>query len=85
MIQQVDSLYLSAFKRGVRTFVAAFIGVYGIPQILEWLGGSAPLDTSALRAAAVAGFASVVSLLWRAFIDPIPAPTLSDTSRPPGA
>lgn len=78
MIARIDPIWTSAVKRAVRTFIAAFIGVYGIPQVLDWLAGSAPLDTSALRAAAVAGLAAVVSLAWRAFIDPSPVPSLND-------
>lgn len=83
MIQQVDPKWVSAFKRALRTFVAAFLAVYPIPALIAWASGSSPLDTSALRAAAVAGLAALVSLVWRAFIDPLPVGTLSDTQRPP--
>jgi hypothetical protein len=71
-----------AVIRGVRTFVAAFLAVYGAPAILGALSGSQPIDTSALRAAAVAGFAAVISLLWRAFLDPSSVPSLKDGDQP---
>ena len=73
----------SALIRGVRTFIAAFIAVYPAPAILGALSGSQPLDTSALRAAAVAGVAAIVSLVWRLFIDPLPVPTLADKTPAP--
>ena len=71
-----------AFIRGVRTFVAAFLAVYGAPAIIGALSGSQPLDTSALRAAAVAGIAAVISLLWRTFLDPSAVPSLKDADQP---
>lgn len=73
----------SAVIRGVRTFVAAFLAVYGVPAILGALSGSQPIDTNALRAAAVAGFAAIISLVWRAVIDPLPVPTLADKNPAP--
>lgn len=79
MIQQVDPLWTSAFKRALRTFVASFLGVYGAPALIGALSGSQPVDVNALRAAAVAGIVAVIALAWRAFIDPLPVPTLSDT------
>jgi hypothetical protein len=81
MLQHVDPLYLSAAKRAVRSFVVAFLAIYPAPAVLGALSGSQPLDTSAARAAAVAGIAAVAAYVWRAFIDPIPVPTLSDTKR----
>jgi hypothetical protein len=76
----------SAVLRGIRTFVAAFIAVYPAPAIIGAFSGSQPLDTSALRAAAVAGVAALVSLVWRLFIDPLPVPTLADKNpAPPSA
>jgi predicted MFS family arabinose efflux permease len=73
--------FKAALIRGVRTFVAAFLAVYGAPAIIGALSGSQPLDTSALRAAAVAGVAAVISLLWRTFLDPSPIPSLKDTDQ----
>jgi xanthine/uracil/vitamin C permease (AzgA family) len=73
----------SAVIRGIRTFVAAFLAVYGAPAILGAASGSQPIDTNALRAAAVAGIAAVISLVWRAFIDPLPIPTLADKNPVP--
>lgn len=74
----------AAVTRAVRTFVAAFLAVYGVPQILDWASGTTPLDTSALRAAAVAGIAAVISYLWRQFLDPSGIPSLVDADQPPG-
>jgi predicted MFS family arabinose efflux permease len=79
MLQQVDPLWISAFKRGLRTFVQAFLGVYGVSNLIGALSGSQPIDTSALRAAGVAGILAVIAIAWRAFVDPLPVPTLSDT------
>jgi len=73
----------SGIIRGVRTFVAAFLAVYGAPALLGALSGSQPLDTSALRAAAVAGIAAVISLFWRAVLDKFPFPTLVDKTPAP--
>ena len=75
----------SAFIRGIRTFVAAFLAIYPASNIIGAFSGSQPLDTSALRAAAVAGVAALVSLVWRAFIDPLPVPTLADKNPTPNA
>lgn len=72
----------AALIRGVRTFVAAFLAIYGIPAILGAADGSQPIDTTALRGAAVAGFAAVIALLWRAFLDPSGIPSLKDVDQP---
>lgn len=72
----------AAVIRGIRTFVAAFLAVYGAPAIIGAASGSQPIDTNALRAAAVAGIAAVISLLWRAFLDPSPLPSLKDPDQP---
>src|SRR5207237_7971384 len=85
MIQQVDPKWVSAAKRAVRTFVIAFLAIDPASNLIGTVSGSQPLDTSALRAAAAAGFAAVIALVWRAFIDPLPVPTLSDTQAPPPA
>ena len=76
------SHYHVAFVRGVRTFVAAFLAVYPAPAIIDWASGNTLLDTSALRAAGVAGIAAVVSLAWRAFLDPSNVPSLKDADQP---
>ena len=68
----------SALIRAIRTFVAAFLAVYPAPLIIGALSDSSLIDTSALRAAAVAGIAAVVSYLWRALLDPSPVPSLVD-------
>jgi predicted MFS family arabinose efflux permease len=74
--------FKAAVVRGIRTFVAAFLAVYGAPALIGALSGSQPLDTSALRAAAVAGVAALISLLWRTFLDPSPIPSLKDADQP---
>ena len=73
----------SALIRGVRTFIAAFVAIYPAPAILGSLSGSQPIDTSALRSAAVAGIAAIISLVWRLWIDPLPVPTLADKTPAP--
>lgn len=85
MIQRVDPKWVSAFKRAVRTFVIAFLAIYPASALIGAASGSQPVDTNALRAAAVSGVAAVIALVWRAFIDPLPVPTLSDTQAPPDA
>lgn len=77
-----QSHFQVAVVRGIRTFVAAFLAVYGVPAILGSLAGSQPIDVGALRSAAVAGFAAVIALVWRAFIDPSPIPSLKDGDQP---
>ena len=79
----IDSLYVSATKRAIRAFVIGFLAVYPAPAVLGSLSGSQPLDTTALRAAAVAGLMAAGAFIWRAFIDPLPVPTLSDANRKP--
>lgn len=66
----------TTLKRAVRTFVAGFLGVYGLPALLGVVTGSQPLDTTALRAAAAAGLAAAVALVWNAWLDPSPLPSL---------
>lgn len=72
-----------ALIRGLRTFIAAFLATYPAPAILGALSGSQPIDTTALRAAAVAGLAAIVSVAWRLWIDPSPMPSLRDSDQPP--
>ena len=77
-----QSHFQVAVVRGVRTFVAAFLAIYPAPAIIAWASGSELLDTSALRSAGVAGIAAVISLLWRAFLDPSNVPSLRDADQP---
>ncbi len=72
----------SAIKRAVRTFVQAALAVYGIPQLLQAASGSAPVDVSLLRSAAVAGIAAVVAFAWKQWIDPSALPSLTDEPKP---
>jgi hypothetical protein len=67
---------VSTLKKGVRVFVYAFLGVYGAPALIGALSGSQPLDTTALRAAGVAGIIAVIALFWNAVMDPSPVPSL---------
>lgn len=64
----VNFLDKDVWTRVVKTFVAAFLAVWGVPAILGWLSGSQPIDTSTVRAAAVAGFAAVITLVWNLFL-----------------
>lgn len=81
MIARIDTRWKSAAKRAIRSFVAAFLGVYGVPQLLDAASGRGAIDVSVLRAAAVAGIAAVVTLAWRAFLDPSGIPSLNDAPR----
>jgi hypothetical protein len=65
------------WKRVVRTFVQAFIGLYGGANLVGLISGSQPVDVNALRAAGAAGVVAVVTLLWNAVYDPSPLPSLS--------
>jgi hypothetical protein len=69
-------LNANLLKKVIRVFIFAFIAVDPLPALLGVLSGSQPLDTSALRAAAVAGAAAVVALLWNLIMDPSPIPSL---------
>jgi hypothetical protein len=80
----VDTKTLNpAVVRALRTFVQTFLAVYGVPAILGALSGSQPLDLSALRSAAVAGFAASIALLWRLYLDPSLVPSLVDSDQKP--
>jgi len=70
-------LSASTWKKVVRVFVYAFLGVYGAPAIIGALSGSQPVDVNALRAAAVAGLVAVIGLFWNAVMDPSPIPSLN--------
>ena len=67
---------VSTLKKAVRVFGYAFVAVYPIPAIIGAASGSQPLDTHALRAAAVAGIAGLVAYAWNAIVDPSPIPSL---------
>ena len=69
--------FKSALIQGIRFFVAGFIAVYPASNLIGAASGSQPLDTAALRAAAVAGLIGVLGFAWRLF-DKVPIPTLAD-------
>lgn len=66
----------ATLKKGVRTFVQAFIAVYGGTNLINALGGSTQFDPALLRSAAAAGLVAIATLLWNAFLDPSPVPSL---------
>lgn len=70
-------LSAATWKKVVRVFVYAFLAVDPAPALIGALSGSQPLDVGALRAAAVAGVAAVVALVWNAVLDPSPIPSLN--------
>lgn len=72
----------SGVIRAIRSFVVAFIVIDPVQNLIGAASGSQPLDTSALRAAAVAGLIAAGSFIWRTFIDPLPVPTLADKPSP---
>ena len=69
-------LSAATWKKVVRVFVYAFLGVYGAPALIGAASGSQPIDVSALRVAAVAGIVAVIALFWNAVMDPSPVPSL---------
>jgi membrane associated rhomboid family serine protease len=73
----------SGLIRAVRAFIAAFIVIYPVSNLIGAASGSQPIDTSALRAAAVAGLIAAVAFVWRTFLDPLPVPTLADKNPAP--
>lgn len=73
-------LSATTWKKVVRVFGYAFVGMYGGSNLIGALSGSQPVDTNALRAAAVAGLVAVVALVWNAVIDPSPIPSLNPDS-----
>jgi hypothetical protein len=75
MFTNVD--WADTARKTARTFVFAFLAVYPAPAIIGALSGTQPLDTSAVRAAAVAGLAAVISVVWRVVVDPSPIPSLA--------
>lgn len=66
----------ATWKKVARTFVASFITVYGGTNLVNALGGATQFDPQLLRSAAVAGGIAVATLLWNAFLDPSPVPSL---------
>jgi hypothetical protein len=69
-------LSAATWKKVVRVFVQAFIGLYGGTNLIGLIAGSQPVDVGALRAAAAAGFVAVITFLWNAVYDPSPVPSL---------
>ena len=70
-------LSAATFKKVIRVFVYAFLGIYGAPALIGAASGSQPLDVNALRSAAVAGLVAVIALFWNAVMDPSPIPSLN--------
>lgn len=68
----MSAKYKSASIQAVRFFVAAFVAVYPASNLIGAASGSQPLDTSALRAAAVAGVAAIIAWVWRAWAPQTP-------------
>lgn len=58
----------AVWTRVAKTFVQAFLAVWGVPAILGFLAGSQPIDVGALRSALVAGFAAVIAYGWNVFL-----------------
>ena len=65
-------------KKTVRTFVQAFIAVYGGTNLINALGGTTQFDPALLRSAAAAGLVAVATFLWNAVLDPSPIPSLTE-------
>lgn len=74
----MNAKYKSGLIRAIRAFVTAFIVIEPVSNLIGAASGSQPIDTSALRAAAVAGLVAAGAFVWRTFIDPLPVPTLAD-------
>ena len=72
-----------AIIRALRTFIGAFLALVPAQALLGWASGSQPIDTSALRGAAVAGIAAVIAFIWRAYLDPTAIPSMKDSDQPP--
>ena len=62
------SITTAEVKAAVITFVAAFLAVEPVSNLIGIASGSQPVDVSALRAAAVAGVAAVIALVWHSFV-----------------
>lgn len=74
----------AAAVRALRTAVQAFLVVYPGDRLLDYLSGTAALDISLARAAAVSAAVAAVSFVWRAFVDPTPLPSLQDADQKAG-
>lgn len=64
----INVLSKDVWTRVVKTFIQAFLAVWGVPAILGTLSGSQPIDVGLIRSAAVAGFAAAIALLWNLFL-----------------
>lgn len=63
--------------RAVKTGVQAFVGLQGSAALLDWLGGSVPVDTNGIRVAAASAIIATVSYVWNVVVQavsPDPAP-----------
>lgn len=65
---KINLLDKDVWVRTLKTFVAAFLGVWGAPAILGVLAGSQPLDVGVLRAAAAAGLVAAITYLWNLWL-----------------
>lgn len=71
---KINVLDKDVWVRVVKTFVQAFLAVWGVPAILGFLSGSQPVDVGLVRSALVGGFAAVIALLWNLFLVKNPDP-----------
>lgn len=76
----MDLSWENTWRPVVRTAIQVFIATYGASNIINVLGGSATFDVSLARAAGAAALVSVVTALWRIFLDPSPIPSLARKS-----
>lgn len=64
----MPTITTAEIKATVIAFVAAFLAVEPVSNLIGMASGSQPVDVGALRAAAVAGVAAVLVLVYHAFI-----------------
>lgn len=62
--------------RTVKTFVATFVGLQGGARLIDWIDGTAPVDTNGLRIAAAGAVVATVTYVWNVLIQAFsPDPT----------